>query len=78
MEWTKIQTPIEIKILDYSTINFDGSLQLGGAVLGVFITFPKGKKFNYVLQIYFSTLNNVSKYEALILNMRLSIALGIH
>lgn len=51
VEWTKIQVPIDIKILDYWTNNFDGSLQLGEARVGVNVTSPKDEKLKFVLQI---------------------------
>jgi hypothetical protein len=67
VEWTKIQVPIDIKILDYWTNNFDGLLQLGEARVGVNVTSPKDEKFKFVLQIQFPTSNNINGYEAIFL-----------
>jgi hypothetical protein len=67
VEWTKIQVPIDIKILDYWTNNFDGLLQLGEARVGVNVTSPKDEKFKFVLQIQFPTSNNINEYEAILL-----------
>jgi hypothetical protein len=67
VERTKIQVPIDIKILDYWTNNFDGSLQLGEARVGVNVTSPKDEKFKFVLQIQFPTSNNINEYEAILL-----------
>jgi hypothetical protein len=67
VERTKIQVPIDIKILDYWTNNFDGSLQLGEARVGVNVTSPKDEKFKFVLQIQFPTSNNINGYEAIFL-----------
>jgi hypothetical protein len=64
-EWTETQTPPKERELEYWTINFDGSLQLQGAGVGILLTSPKGKSFKYVLQMHFPASNNASEYEAL-------------
>jgi hypothetical protein len=61
-EWMEMQTPPKERELEYWTINFDGSLQLQGAGVGILVTSNKGKSFKYVLQINF-----------LLLTMRLSM-----
>jgi hypothetical protein len=52
-EWTETQTPPRERELEYWTINFDRSLQLQGAEVGILVTSPKGKSFKYVLQMHF-------------------------
>jgi hypothetical protein len=54
--WIEIQAPPKERELEYWTINFDGSLQLQGAVAGILITSPKWESFKYVLQIHFSSI----------------------
>jgi hypothetical protein len=54
--WIEIQAPPKERELEYWTINFDGSLQLQGAVAGILITSPKRESFKYVLQIHFSSI----------------------
>jgi hypothetical protein len=50
-EWTKIQQPTLIVILDHWKTYFDDSLKLGGAGAGVLFISPDGKQLKYVLQI---------------------------
>jgi hypothetical protein len=42
-EWTETQTPSKERGLEYWTINFDGSLQLQGARVGILVMSLKGK-----------------------------------
>jgi hypothetical protein len=77
-EWTKTQTPLKERELEYWTINFYGFLQLQGAGAGILVTFLKGESFKYVLQMYFLASNNAAKYEALLHGLRIATALGIH
>ena len=44
---------------------------------GVVLTYPKGDKLRYTLQIHFAASNNVAEYEALIHGLRLAKELGI-
>jgi hypothetical protein len=76
-EWIEIQTPPKEKELEYWTINFDGSLQLEGAGVGILVASPKGESFKYVMQIHFPASNNAVKYEALLHGLRIAAALGI-
>jgi ribonuclease HI len=76
-EWTEIQTPPKEKALKYWTVNFDGSLQLQGAGVGILVTSPKGETFKYVMQMYFPASNNAAEYEALLHGLRIATALGI-
>jgi hypothetical protein len=45
-EWIETQTPPKERELEYWTINFDGSLQLQGAGVGILVTLLKGKVLN--------------------------------
>jgi ribonuclease HI len=76
-EWTKTLSPPKERELEYWTINFDGSLQLQGAGVGILVTSPKGESFKYVLQIPFPTSNNAVEYEALLHGLRITILLDI-
>jgi hypothetical protein len=71
-EWTEIQTLPNEKELVYWTINFDGSLQVQGAGVGILVTFPIGESFKYVLQMHFPASNNVAEYEALLHGLRIA------
>jgi ribonuclease HI len=77
-EWTETQTPLRERELEYWTINFDGSLQLQGAGVGILVTSTKGKNFKYVMQMHFSASNNAAEYEALLHGLRIATTLGIH
>jgi ribonuclease HI len=77
-KWTEMQTPHKEKELEYCTINFDGSLQLQGARVGILVTSPIGEHFKYVLQMHFPTSNNAAEYEALLHGLRIAMTLGIH
>jgi hypothetical protein len=77
-EWTAIQTTPKERELEYWTINFDGSVQLHGAGVGILVTSPKGESFKYVMQMNFPASNNVAKYEALLHGVRIATALSIH
>jgi hypothetical protein len=76
-EWTEIQTPPKEKALKYWTVNFDGSLQLQGAGVGILVTSPKGETFKYLMQMHFPASNNTAEYEALLHGLRIAMALGI-
>jgi ribonuclease HI len=44
---------------------------------GIILTSPKGDKLHYVLQIHFTTSNNIAKYEALVHGPKLAKEIGI-
>jgi hypothetical protein len=48
-EWTEIQTCPKEREPVYWILNFDGSLQLPGAGVGILVTSLKGESFEYVL-----------------------------
>ena len=58
-------------------MHFDGSKMRIGLGAGIDLTFPKGDKLKYALQIHFVASNNVAEYEALIHGLRLAKELGI-
>jgi ribonuclease HI len=58
-------------------MNFDGSKMHGGLGAGVVLISRKGGKLHYVLQIHFTTLNNVAKYKALVHGLKLAKEIGI-
>jgi ribonuclease HI len=50
---------------------------LEGSGAGVVLTSPQGDKLSYVLQIHFTTTNNVAEYEALLHSLLIAKGLGI-
>jgi ribonuclease HI len=76
-KWTETQTSPREKELEYWTINFDGSLQLHGAEVGILVMSPREESFKYVLQMYFLASNNAVEYEALLHGLRIATTLGI-
>ena len=58
-------------------MHFDGSKMRTGLGASVVLTYPKGDKLRYALQIHFTASNNVAEYEPLIHGLRLAKELGI-
>jgi hypothetical protein len=58
-------------------MHFDDSKMHGSLGAGIVLTSPKGDRLEYVLQIHFTTSNNVAEYEALIHSLRLAKEIGI-
>jgi ribonuclease HI len=58
-------------------MNFDGSKMRRGLGAGIILISPKGDKMHYMLQIHFTALNNVAKYEALIHGLKMAKDIGI-
>jgi ribonuclease HI len=56
---------------------FDGSYTLRGAEAGVVLIPSEGDMLKYVIQIKFSTTNNIAEYEGLVTGLRLAKELGI-
>jgi ribonuclease HI len=52
--------------LVYWQMHFDGSKMIDGSGAGMVLKSPKGDRLQYMLQIHFTTTNNVAKYEALL------------
>jgi ribonuclease HI len=59
-------------------MHFDGSKLLHGLGAGVTLKSPKGDELSYVLQIHFSTTNNIAEYEALLHGLRVAKEIGVH
>ena len=49
--------------MDYCYMNFNGSLTLQGAGLGVVLTAPNGHILKYVIQLDIQAMNNMAEYE---------------
>jgi ribonuclease HI len=77
-EWMETQIPPKEREIEYWTINFDRSLQLQGARVGILVMSLKGESFKYVLHMHFPASNNAAEYEALLHSLRIATALGIH
>jgi ribonuclease HI len=58
-------------------MNFNGSKMRGGLGADIVLTSPKGDKLHYMLQIHFTALNNIAKYEALMHGLKLAKEIGI-
>src|SRR4051812_28421025 len=58
-------------------MHFDGSKMKNNLGAGIVLTYPKGDKLHYVLQIHFVTSNNVAEVEALVHGVRLAKEMGI-
>ena len=56
---------------------FDGSLMKKGTGVGLVFVSPLGIHMKYAVCLHFSTSNNVTKYEELINDLRITIELGI-
>jgi ribonuclease HI len=76
-EWTETQAPPKETELEYWTINFDGSLQPQGARACILITSPKGESFKYIFKMHLPASNNAVEYEALLHDLRITMALDI-
>ena len=76
-EWIEIQMPLAVVDQEYWTMYFDGSLMKKGAGVGLVFVSPLGVCMRYMVRIRFPTSNNVAKYEALINDLHIAIALGI-
>jgi ribonuclease HI len=58
-------------------MKFDGSKIHGGLGAHIILISPKGDKLHYMLQIHFTTSNNVAEYEALIHGLKMAKEIGI-
>jgi ribonuclease HI len=77
-EWMETQIPPKEREIEYWTINFDRSLQLQGARVGILVMSLKGESVKHVLHMHFPASNNAAEYEALLHSLRIATALGIH
>src|SRR3954454_289557 len=58
-------------------MHFDGSKRHQGSGAGVTFRSPTGEELKYVLQIHFTTTNNMAEYEALLHRLRIVKEIGI-
>jgi ribonuclease HI len=56
---------------------FNGSLMKTGAGAGLLFISPLGVHIRYIIQLHFPTSNNVTKYEALVTGLRITVKLGV-
>jgi ribonuclease HI len=56
---------------------FDGLLMKTGAGAGLLFISPLRVHMRYIIRLYFPASNNVAKYEALIMGLRIAIKLGV-
>jgi hypothetical protein len=57
-EWRENQLPTPTERPEHWVMYFDGSLNLEGAGAGVLLIYQKGEQLKYVLQIFWTVLNN--------------------
>ena len=76
-EWTRVQMPPTIVDQEYWTMYFDGSLMKKGASTGLVFVSPLGVRMRYMVQLLFSSSNNVAEYKALVNGLLIAIELGI-
>jgi ribonuclease HI len=69
--------PISDNSPEHWKMYFDGSLNINGAGVGVYIISPSRDKLSYVLRIHFKASNNAAEYEAALHSLRIAIELGI-
>ena len=58
-------------------MNFNGSLTLQGAGVGVVPTSPDGHTLKYAVQLGFRATNNMAGEEGLLVGLRAAVRLGI-
>ena len=58
-------------------MNFDGAYSRAGKGVGIVITSPKGKVFNFSFKLEFEATNNVAQNEALLLGIEIVKDMGI-
>ena len=64
--------------LEYWCMNFNGSLTLQRADVGVVLTSPDGHILKYAVKLDFLAMNNMAEYEGLLAGLRAAIGMGIH
>ena len=69
--WTETTENMTLPESEYWTLYFDGSKVCGGSGAGVVLKSPQGDKLLYVLQIHFTTTNNIAENEALLHGIRM-------
>nr|CAH67521.1 OSIGBa0131L05.2 [Oryza sativa] len=86
-EWTPAPEPIsapeassgpsQLPHTAYWVMQFDGSLSLQGAGVGVTLTSPSGDVLRYLVRLDFRATNNMAEYEGLLAGLRVAAGLGI-
>jgi ribonuclease HI len=56
---------------------FDGSMMKTGAGAGLLFISPLGVHMRYVIRLHFAASNNVAEYEALVVDLRIAVELGV-
>jgi hypothetical protein len=74
-EWTDMQTPVSDDHPEHCTMYFNGSLNIDGTGVGVYIISPLGDKLRYIFRIRAS--NNTPEYKAAMHGLRIAIELGV-
>jgi ribonuclease HI len=77
VDWAENQYMSPVPDSTHWWMNFDGSNMCGGLGAGIVLISLKGDKLHYMLQIHFTTSNNVVEYEALIHGLKLANEIGI-
>lgn len=52
---------------------FDGACSKEGSGVGLILISPKGKSYKYLFSLKFECINNVAKYEALLLGLNMAL-----
>ena len=76
-DWTEKQYLPPCTDSDHWRMHFDGSKMKGGLRARIVLTAPKGNQLEYVVQIHCKTSNNVAEYEALVHDLKLTMAMNI-
>nr|AAU10764.1 putative polyprotein [Oryza sativa Japonica Group] len=86
-EWTAAPEPVsapeassgpsQLPRTAYWVMQFDGSLSLQGAGVGVTLTSPSGDVLRYLVRLDFRATNNMAEYEGLLAGLRVAAGLGI-
>ena len=76
VDWAETQYLPPAPDSSHWRMHFDGS-KMKGLGAGIVLTWPKGDRLEYALQIHFKASNNVAEYEALIHGLKLARELGI-
>jgi hypothetical protein len=76
-DWKEAQETTLIAEPEYWVMHFDGPKLLHGSGAGVTLKSPKGDELSYVLQIHFTTTNNIAEYEALLHGLHVAKEIGV-
>ena len=58
-------------------MSFDGAISKSGKGVGIVLTSPSNKEFNFAYRLEFDVSNNIAKYEALLLGLEIAKDIGI-